>query len=95
MPVHVEGLGWPEEEHGEEVCAGDKGDDQCESEDARVFLEAGGEHGPFRAVNLPEGETDEKGGSEKEGDEGMDGFPRVLFQKLVCWIRRRAMGNTW
>lgn len=59
VAVYVEGLGGPEEQHGEEVCAGDEGDNEREEEDAWLFFNAAGKHGVLGAVDFPEDESDE------------------------------------
>ena len=85
VAVDIEGLSGPEEEDREEVCAGNEGDDQGESEDARIFLQSVREHGPFCTINFPEGESDEEGSSKEKGGEGVDGFPGIL-DKMLDWI---------
>jgi hypothetical protein len=63
MTVDVESLCWPEHDYREEVGAGDKGDDQCQSQNARFLLEARREHGEFGKLHFPDGESDTDDGS--------------------------------
>lgn len=58
LAVDVEGLRGPEHEDGEEVGAGDEGDDEGQGEDARVLLEPGGKHGEFGKLGFPDAEGD-------------------------------------
>lgn len=61
VAVDVEGLRGPEHDDGEEVCAGDEGDDESEAEDSGFLLQPVGEHGVRGSVHFPEEETrDEK-----------------------------------
>jgi hypothetical protein len=80
MAVDVESLCWPEHDHGKEVGAGDKGDDQGQSQNARFLLEARWEHGEFGAFNFPDGKGNTECGSEEQGDEDVSGGPFVLFE---------------
>ena len=82
VAVDVEGLGGPEEEDGEEVCARDECDDECQGEDSRVFLKAGGEHRVFCAIYFPKAEGDQEDRSDKEWDKSVSGFPGILFGLL-------------
>lgn len=75
MAVDIKRLGGPEEENGEEVGTGDEGDDKRQGEDPWVLLETRGEHGVFGTLHLPDHEGNEEKCTEKEGDEGVCGFP--------------------
>jgi hypothetical protein len=80
VAVDVESLCWPEHDDGKEVGAGDKGDDECQSQNARFLLEASGEHGEFGTLNFPDGKGNTERGSEKQGNEDVDGGPFVLVE---------------
>ena len=60
MAINVEGLSGPEHDDGEEVCAGDEGDDQSQGENPRFLLQTRWEHGEFGEFDLPDREGDEK-----------------------------------
>ena len=59
VAVDVEGLCGPEHDDGEEVGAGDEGNDQRQGQNARLLLQAGRKHGEFGKLDFPDGEEDE------------------------------------
>ena len=83
MAVDVEGLRGPEHDNGEEIGAGDEGDDQCQSEDARFLLQARWKHGELGALDFPDCEGDHERGSEEKRNEHMSGGPFVLLGELA------------
>lgn len=78
MSVHVERLGGPEHEHGEEVGAGDEGDDQGQTQGARLLLQTCGEDGVFSTVDLPESKGNQHKEAEYKWSEDMSRAPGVL-----------------
>ena len=60
VAINVEGLSRPEHDDGEEVGAGDEGDDQSQGENSRFLLQTRWEHGEFGEFDLPDREGDEK-----------------------------------
>jgi len=79
LAVHVEGLGRPEAQHGEEIGAADEGDDESEGEDPRRLLEARGEHWVFCKLGFVDNEGYEKEEPDEEGYEDVGRLPRVLI----------------
>lgn len=67
LAVYVEGLRWPEEEHGEEVGAGDEGDDEGQGKNTGCLLQTSWEHGVFGEFRFPnhEGYEQEKADDER------------------------------
>jgi len=78
MAVDVERLGGPEEEDGEEVRAGDEGDDQGQDQDAWILTDALGKHGEFGEFPFPDAEDDEEDEAENQWDESVCRLPGVL-----------------
>lgn len=58
VSIDIEGLCGPEHEHGEEVCARNKRDDERETESPRLLLQASWEDGVFGAIDFPKGKCD-------------------------------------
>lgn len=78
MSVHVESLGWPEHEHGEEVGARDEGDNQGQTQGARLLLQTCGEDGVFSTIDLPESKSNQHNEAEDKWSEDMSRAPGVL-----------------
>lgn len=76
--IDVEGLGGPEHDDGEEVGAGDEGDDERQSQRARFLLQPRREDGVFGAVDLPETKGNQEDCTENQWDEDMGSRPFIL-----------------
>ena len=83
VSIHVERLGRPEHEDGEEIGARDEGDDKCESEDARLLAQTLGEHGVLCTVYFPKDEGYEQNCTEDKRHEHVGGAPFVLVSVVM------------
>jgi len=93
LTVHIEGLGRPEEQDGEEVGAGDECDDEGQDQDTGCLLQAGREHGEFGEFGFPDTEGDEHEEADEEGYEDVGGFPGILKPLLAVVIVRLCRGG--
>jgi len=76
--TYVESLCGPEHQYGEEICAGNEGDDQCECEEARFLPQSLGEHGELCSIPFPNEKCCKEHNAEDEGCERVRGAPSVL-----------------
>ena len=83
VSIHVERLGRPEHEDGEEIGARDEGDDECEREDARLLAQTLGEHGVLCTVYFPEDEGYQEDGTKDKRHKNVRRAPFVLVSGVV------------
>lgn len=76
--TYVESLCRPEHQNREEVRAGDEGDDQCETENARLLPQSFGEHWELSSITFPDEESYEERNAEDERYEHVCRAPWVL-----------------
>lgn len=78
VAVHVVTLGGPKHDNGEEVRAGDEGDDESEQEDSRLLSNPSRKHRVLGEELLVKAEGNKHDGSKKQRYEYVSGLPRVL-----------------
>lgn len=93
MAINIESLGGPEHEDGEEICAGDEGDDESQGESTRILLESRWEHGEFGKLGFPDAERPKEGNSEDERNKDVGRFPSVLISDVRIDVCTESMGR--